>query len=298
VLTTKSRNKRIDRDIFGVRLLLQQLIVQSEVPSEEATEFNNFLDQEADLLAIESAFAQITDPDKLDDIERQLEHLHARITEEGFVEGETYAAALSDEVEEHLIHPLLRRILDKGSYKEKHYHFVSFLWSQLEPHQKDDLLAQLSDAFDAELPSGNWAPYIRILKPLGSDAWNGLRKASRIRLESLICNDILAGRKDIFSYKEVNGGALGTYALSFWPVFDAPEKLARNLIALLNQNWYTQNYVGAFFVRTIPKLANKTSMEDEFIDALKVACRNDARLIKTKIGQFPVEWQEQIRDEA
>ena len=71
--------------------------------------------------------------------------------------------------------------------------------------------------------------------------------------------------------------------------------MADNLVSLLRQNWYTQNYVGSFFFRQIPAIARATKKRAEFIKAIQVAISNDARLIVKKLDELPDDWVAEIQ---
>lgn len=294
-LTTEKRETKLKRDLLSLRLLLQLLIKDSELDPAEATEFNNLIEVNADIDDIESAFRKIVTPENVQDNARVVEHIFARVTEEGFVEGPEYAEALVEETPSSAMLPLLKRLVSEKGYESKHRDYVELVWSHLENDEKTLFLQHLGTSIDQETPKGRYWPNLRLLCALGKEAWNGLPLRVRIRLEGLIVKDVLAGHKDIHSAKAVSGGALGTYARSLWRRFRKPEELADNLISLLRQNWYTQNYVGEYFINSVPEIARVTKRRDEFIKALRVAVANDARLIVRKIDNLPDDWVEEIQ---
>src|SRR5690242_2168242 len=59
LLNSASKQARIRRDLISVRLIVQQLIVNSELTASSATEFNNQLDVDASIQDIEDAFHAI-----------------------------------------------------------------------------------------------------------------------------------------------------------------------------------------------------------------------------------------------
>lgn len=293
-LSTEKRSTRLRKDLLSLRLLIQQLIIHSELDSAEATEFNYLLESDAALEDIRSAFLKIIHPESTDTAERALEHAFTRLTEEAFVEGPEYAAALSDETENGIIVSLLQRLAKSNSYETRQHHYVELLWDRLEDEQKKQVAQEVGIILEAEMPKGRWWHSLRLLNAFGREGWGALSARMRFKLEGLIVKDVLAGHKDIHSTKAVNGGALGTYASALWRRFSRPELLAENLISLLRQNWYTQNYVGEFFFKQIPEIARATGKRDEFISALRVAVANDARLISRKIDDLPDDWIAEI----
>ena len=294
-ISTETKKARLKRDLLSLRLLLQQIIIESELDSEEATEFNNLLDANASIGDIEAAFLKIVSPANSQSQARVLRHAFARLIDQDFVEGEDYAEALAETVEPSVRLPLLKLLATEKAYESKHAHYVQLLYSKLSAAAKKDFLTTLSEVIDAETPKGKWWPGLRLLSLLGTEAWNGLTPLVRLRVESLIVKDVLAGHKDIHSAVSASGGKLGTYALSLWRHFKKPEILADNLVSLLRQNWYTQNYVGSFFFRQIPAIARATKKRAEFIKAIQVAISNDARLIVKKLDELPDDWVAEIQ---
>lgn len=296
-ISTEKRSTRVRKDLLSLRIMLQQLIIHSELDSAEATEFNNLLESDSTIEDIGKAFMEILSAENSESDDRATDHAYARLTEEDFVEGKDYADALSEETPEVVLLPVLKRLVADNSYEPRHQHYVELLWNRLPAGGRAELLQELGVALDAELPKGRWWPSLRLVALLGASGWEGMSARIRIRVEGLVVKDVLAGHKDIHSVKAVSGGVLGTYASSLWRRFSRPDILADNLISLLRQNWYTQNYVGEFFLRHIPAIARTTGKREEFIHAIKAAVANDARLIVRKIDELPDDWVEDIRSE-
>lgn len=295
-LSTENKESRLRRDLVNLRLLLQQVIVHSELDPAEATEFNNLLDVDTTCDQMRDAFLQIVSPENAEDESRAVQHSFGRLTEAGFVDGEAYAAALDEETLQPSILPLLKKVAGEKIYEPKHRHYIQAIWARLPVEQRTELLTYLSSILDAEVPKGRWAPGLRLLAILGPDSWKGLSKVMQIKLEGLIIKDTLAGHTDIHSAKALSGGALGTYAISFWRHFKDQKVLAENLISLLRPSWYTQNYVGSFFMKIIPHIAEATNTRADFISAFRIAVSNDARLIKNKLEELPADWVAEIRN--
>lgn len=293
-LSTEKSSTRLRKDIISLRLILQQLIIHSDLDSAEATEFNNLLESDSTMVDVEAAFLQIFSPSISQSDDRAIEHAYARLTEEDFVEGEEYAEALLEETPDDVILPILKRLVVQNDYEIRQEYYVAMLWERLGSAARNEVALELGEIIEKNIPKGKWAPSIRLLKLLGKDGWARISLRIRIKIEGAIVKDVLAGNKDIHSAKVVSGGVLGTYASSLWPRFSKPDVLADNLISLLNQSWFTQNYVGEFFFRKIPAIARATGKRAEFIKAIKVAVSNDARLIVQKIDQLPDDWVEEI----
>lgn len=292
-LSTEDRAKRVQRDLLSLRIILQQIILHSELNSAEATEFNNLIEADATVGDIDDAFVRIFSPAT---DERAVDNAYTHLIDEDFIEGEEYAAALSDETPDSAILPLLKKVVSENNYKPAQQDYIAMLWERLKPPARSELIQELGKSLDANVPKGDWPPAVRLLKICGEDGWSYLSTRVRIKVETAIVKDVLAGNKDIHSVKNVSGGALGTYASSLWRRFSKPEVLADNLITLLYQNWFTQNYVAGFFLRSIPAISRATGKRAEFIKAIRAAVANDARLIVSKIDEvLPDDWVEEIR---
>lgn len=294
-LSTESRESRLKRDLLSLRLLIQELIVNSEMDSAEATEFNNLLESHSQIPDIRLALKQITATDDPARSQRELDHAFSRVIDVDFVESEAYATALADETLDHVLVPLLKRVASENVYDPKHRSYLLALWARLDQQQRADILSVLSVTVDKETPKGKWWPGLRMMAALRTEGWNGMSRLVQLRLEGLIVKDVLAGHTDVYSAKKLSGGSLGTYAGSLWPNFSSPGVLADNLLSMLRQSWYTQNYVASFFLFAIPGLAEKTGKRAEFIDAVKYAISNDARIVVNKLDDLPDDWVTEIR---
>lgn len=294
-LSTESRASRLKRDLLSLRLLIQELILHSELDAAEATEFNNLLEANSQISDIRAALSAITQQDDPDRRSRILEHAFARFVDADFVDSESYAAALAEETPDFSIVPLLKRVIHENVYDYKHRNYLLALWSRLNAQQRTEVLLSASAVLDKETPKGKWWPALRIVSSLRSEGWNGLSRLVQLRLEGLITKDVLAGHSDIFGVKKLSGGTLGTYATSLWRNFANPAGLADNLITMLRQSWYTQNYVGNFFMKAIPFIAEATNKREEFIKAFRYAVSNDARIVVNKIDELPSDWVSEIR---
>jgi tRNA A-37 threonylcarbamoyl transferase component Bud32 len=297
-LSTSSRKARRKRDITSLRLLLQQLILHSEFDWAEATAFNNLLDTNASIAEIKAAFLQVTDPKTQVDTARLLDHAFARMTDGGFVEGLTFASLLADATPAVITFSLLKKIVEERAYISAHREYVEALWSRLSSSQRAEFVSHLDSALDKEMPRGKWWPLLRMLRPLRKQGWDGLRPLTRMRIEKMVVRDVLAGYKDIYRDMLGSGGNLGTHARYLWRYFADPGALADNIISLLQQSWYTQNYVGEYFLPILPALAKTTGRTQQIVAAVASAVRNDARIVVNKLDKLPEEWVSQIKGEA
>ncbi len=295
ILSSGSREAVLKRDLLDLRFLLRRIIFHSELDAAEATEFDNLLDEQSSTEEIKQAFLRVTDPANLADTERVLDHAFRRLTDGGFVESDTYASALVHETPRAITLLLLRKVIDLNVYDYKHRAYLKALWDRMPSEERSEFLRYLSAALDGQVPNGRWWPLVKMLPTLGREGWDGLPVLSRLRLEHLIIKDVLAGYKDVHQVISSSSGALGTHAVSLWRRFSNPGALADNIMSLLHQNWYTQNYIASFFLPIIPALAEATGKTEEMIVALASAVRNDAKVVVSKLDELPQEWVVRIR---
>jgi serine/threonine protein kinase len=133
MLSSGSREIRLRRDRTNLRLLLQQIIVHSELGAEEATEFNNMIDETASATQIKDSFLKIASAANHSDRVRLLDHAYGRVIDGGFAEGDAYAEALLGETPIGVTLPLLKRIVEEKSY---HPNYAQGAKLSLPAHQK------------------------------------------------------------------------------------------------------------------------------------------------------------------
>jgi serine/threonine protein kinase len=296
-LTTQSQKERRRRDLVSLRLILQDLLCYSELDPGERTEFNNLLHTSSDIAAIRLAFDDVTSPDSTHDAQRLLDHAFRRVTDENFVEGDKYASALKDETPRTIVLPLLKKLIEERQFAPKHRAYVRALWSTLTEDEIAEIVQILNVRLEEDTPNGNWCPNLRLVARLGKELWHRLSPAIRIKLESMITNDILSGRYDIYG-GATRSGSLGTYVNTLWPVFSNPEAVIDNIESMLHQGWYTQNYIAKNFLATLPKIAHKPEDRARLIDALAVAVRNDAKIVVDRLSELPDDWVKEVEKQS
>lgn len=275
--------------------MLQELIYRIPGGTVDAAAFNSRLDANADLSQIRSAFLGIFEPRNQAQDAMILENVYARLTDPNFVKSVEYAVALDEETPKSIIKGLLEKLVLDKSFIYDHGNFLRIIWARLSDGERKQFAVTLGQEIEGQVPTGRWFPLVRMLQTLGSGAWVLLPRVTQIRLESMITKDVLAGYKDVFNVTAKGGGALGTYAVNLWPNFSNLRQLALNLISMLHQSWYTQNYVATHFkFSELVKIAEKTGTRGEFIQALASAIRNDAKVVKAKLADLPDDWRAEL----
>lgn len=294
LLSTAPRDARLRRDVLSLRVLLYEVLFHSDLDPGDAVEFNTGLGSNASLEDIAAAFQASVDPARRLNLSTLVDHAAARVRDEGFVEGDQYAKAMGDETPTEITEPLLLRLIADATVVFRHRPYLRLLWERLSADQRQRVAAALASALDREVPRGRWSPHLNMLAAFGKSGWESLPATTRLRLESLIVNDILAGHHDIYGPTVGNPGTLGTFAKSLWPYFANRDALVDNLAAKLNQGWYGQNYVGKQFMKSLPLIADTDSRRKLIIDGLAEAVRNDAKVVIRELTALPDDWQREI----
>lgn len=294
LLSTASRETRVNRDLLNLRLLLQQLLLHSDLDPDEAGDFNAGLGGTPTIQDIESAFVTATDPARIDDTATSLTHVYNRLLDDGFVEGPAYASAMANETPDAIVSPLFYQLIAERSATHKHRDYIRLLWARIPSAEQKTILAELSSSIESETPKGRWPPLLSLLAALGPEGWAGLSDVVRLRLEGQITTDILAGRYDIYGRLLGNPGALGTWLKSFWPFFVNKDRVTENIAALLRQDWYTQNYVGKHFMYLLPFLGDTPARREQIIKGLRSAVSNDAKIVISELSKLPPDWQSEV----
>ena len=63
---------------------------------------------------------------------------------------------------------------------------------------------------------------------------------------------------------------------------------------MLRQGWYTQNYVGEYFMPVLAYIADSAESRRQLIEGLATAVRNDARVVVQRLDTLPTDWREAI----
>lgn len=288
-LSTMSRETRMAWDCRNARMLLQDVLINSEIDVAQANSFGIGLSLNSSLDEIRDAFATAISLNPPSD--EQIAFHYGRFDDDSFVKGKNYADALSDETPDAAILPLLLRAIELRRMTSERTDYVKNLWDRLSDAQRARVLDVLSTAFNAEVPNGRWSPLMRLLDAFGASQWRNLNRLTRLRLEGLVVNDILNGRFDYYAVPPIKSGHLGTWANIFGRYFEDSAQLIEALTTLLNNNWDTQNYVGEYFIYVLPILARTADERDAVLSGLQTAIRNNAFLIKRRLSQLPLEWQ-------
>lgn len=285
---------RLD-DRNSLRALLTKLL--RSINPTQADVFTKSLTPESSLADIRQAFDSATDPKLIIDVPKLVEHYLKLFSEDSFSDSEEYAEALSEEIPDSVVLPLLEAMISNGGIPKKRTRFVDRLWKRLDVNGKRIIGAKLSEALTREVPDGSWPPLLRTLNAFGKTGWASLSKVCRLRLETALVDDIKKGYLDTYG-NHPERGQFGTWTVLFYSAFGKPEEVIDAIVPRLHGSWYTQNYIGESFMRFLPRLVKKPEDRQRLIKGLVSAVMNDAHRVRNNLGQLPDDWQAEINAEV
>ena len=220
----------------------------------------------------------------------------ARIYDVHFVENLEYAQALMAEVPKSEIISVFTNAFSNrshGDLNKVNYAFGALY--QLMTHEQMAEAAWIvgEDLRNAVDPS-EFANIFRLLK---QECWPLLPEDARMRSENVIIEACKSGIHDARNSRTT--GSLGSWGGRFGRYFSRRKELAEMLIIKLNGNWYSQNYVGKYFMYVLPAIV-PSSLIEEASEALAYATiGNEAIIVRNKllavVKDYPKEWRDAIR---
>jgi len=286
--TAQDIKRQTDRN--ALRSHLADLLTRISI--NEADVFSRSLSPESTLDDIHVAFIDATTVKEQLDIPSLVESAVARVSDPAFVDGDEYARALSEEIRNPVVRPLLEALIAKGMTLNTHRAFLAVLWDRLTPRDQEHICVDLSSAINREVPAGNFGPHLRMLAAFGSRGWSTLTKATSIRLENAITAELLSGR--YYAQTGVLRGPLGTWAKIFIDHFKNPGGIRDTVILLLRSGWDAQNYVGKHFMKFIPRLATTADERKALIESIGNAVADNAWTVIAGLDELPQDWRDEI----
>lgn len=220
-----------------------------------------------------------------------------RIYDPHFVPSEEYAQSLASQIPhskiiEVFLQAFERRADDKtGNIK---YAFEA-IYQVMPEEQLHQAIECIGENLRIETEATNIIRLFMLLKP---SAWSLLQNDVQIRIENMIIENCKTGTYDVFS--GVAKGMVGTWGNTFGRYFQRRDDLARALIFRLGNDWYTQNYVGKYFMYALPAIVTTDELIGEATDMLAYAALgNKAKVIRIKLLEvcpnYPARWKELLK---
>lgn len=220
-----------------------------------------------------------------------------RIYDPHFVPSEEYAQTLVSQVPANKILDVFLLAFERrseGKTKDIKYAFEA-LYQVMPEDQLMRAVEKIGDALRLETETASVATLFRLLKPI---AWSSLQADVRIRIENMIIEGCKTGTYDVYS--GIIKGSIGTWGNTFGRYFQRKDDLARTIISRLGSDWYTQNYVGQYFMYSLPAIVTDEDLIEEATDMLAYAALgNKAKVVRRKLIEvcqnYPAKWKEQLK---
>lgn len=174
--------------------------------------------------------------------------------------------------------------------------FFRALFQRMSEQQREGAARLVSESLRQTRKSADITSIIRFLRP---GMWPLLAADARARTEASIIASVSEGKRDVYA-GVTTGGGLGTWANTFGRHFDRKRDLVEAIRRLLYQDWYTQNYVGQYFMSLLPSLVDDAQQRDAICEGMAYAAFvNDARILRGRLleayPRYPEDWRNALQ---
>lgn len=228
-----------------------------------------------------------------------LEDFKKRIFDPLFVEKSEYAELLVAEIPQDELVNVAISILhdrDQGDANKLGY-FFDAIFNKAEIEQQQLVMKVFSNELkiaqsDSEI--------IGLIRFINSPLWAMIDEDTKLRIENRIISSVKEGYLVDGKCKK---GALGTWGNSLGQYFKLKRDLARALIDLLQPNWYTQNYVGEYYLAYLDTIVAGNHLIESCCENLAYATLgNNAKVLKAELSKYfsslPKKWRELYLEKA
>lgn len=228
-----------------------------------------------------------------------LDAFKKRIFDPLFVEKPEYAELLVSEIpSDELVNTAISILEErKQGDASKLEFFFDAVFNKAEEEQKQLIMKVFSNKLkntttDSEI--------IGIIRFINSNLWALLDDDCKLRIENRIIESV---KKGYYKDGRCENGVLGTWGNSLGQHFKLKFELASALIELLSPNWYTQNYVGQFYLPYLDSIVKGKHRITRCCDVLAYATLgNNAKVLKSEFSKyfssFPKEWRVKYLEKA
>ena len=182
----------------------------------------------------------------------------------------------------------------EGNGSEIKYVFHA-LYQKMTEANIAEVMSEISSALRNETETSDIAEIFRLFR---KDMWQLLDEDVRMRMENLIISACQKGRYNAFG--GLQAGGIGSWGNRYGKYFSQRKDLADILIRKLNNDWYTQNYVGKYYLRSLPVIIRGKTKREEAANALTYALLiNKANILRNQFkkvcSNYPERWKESLR---
>lgn len=228
-----------------------------------------------------------------------LDDFKKRIFDPLFVEKNEYAELLVAEIpQDELVNVTISILQDrKQGDKNKLCYFFDAVFNKAETEQQQLIMKVFSNELKTAQSDSD---IIDLIRYINSPLWLMIDEDTKLRIENRI---IASVREGYLVDDRCKKGALGTWGNSLGQHFKLKQDLAEALIELLTPNWYTQNYVGKYYLAYLDSIVTGYRHIDKCCENLAYATLgNNAKVLKAKLSEYfaylPKKWRELYLEKA
>jgi uncharacterized protein (TIGR02391 family) len=228
-----------------------------------------------------------------------LDEFKKRIFDPLFVEKSEYAELLVAEIpQDELVNVTISILQDRNQGDaQKLGYFFDAIFNKAEIEQQQLIMKVFSNELKTAQSDSEIIGLIRFINP---PLWSMIDEDTKLRIE----NRIIASVKEGYLIDGIcKKGALGTWGNSLGQYFKLKQDLARALIDLLQPNWYTQNYVGEYYLAYPDTIVTGDRLIENCCENLAYATLgNNAKILKAGLSKYfsslPKKWCELYIEKA
>lgn len=228
-----------------------------------------------------------------------LEDFKKRIFDPLFVEKSEYAELLVAEIpQDELVNVAISILQDRNQGDaEKLGYFFDAIFNKAEIEQQQRVMKVFSNELNIAQSDSE---IIGLIRFINSPLWSMVDEDTKLRIENRI---ILSVKEGYLIDGKCKKGVLGTWGNSLGQYFKLKRDLARALIDLLQPNWYTQNYVGEYYLAYLDTIVEGNRLIESCCENLAYATLgNNAKVLKAELSEYfsslPKKWRELYLEKA
>lgn len=221
-----------------------------------------------------------------------------RVFDPLFVEKTEYAELIVSEIpNEELVKTAISILHDRNQGNPTKLEiFFDAIFNKADTEQQQMILKDVSNELKRLTNSTEIVGLIRLIKP---KFWALLDDDCKLRIENRIIESV---REGFFKDGNCLKGSLGTWGRSRGQYFKLKNELADALIELLAQNWYTQNYVGQYYLSNLDSIVEGDKVSKCCENLAYATLGNNAKILRSQLSTYfsslPKKWREKYLEKA
>ena len=231
-------------------------------------------------------------------VDFDIEPIIIKILDSNFVKKKDYVDSILLDVPGNYLLPIFTRLFSERNTIEDDR--LSLVIKSIYKRMTVDDIEEATKIIGIEIMNYNKDDgyFSRIIKHIRPMQWGCLQNQAKLIAEEKIISSLKKGSFDFYT-GGVKTGILGTWGNSFGRYMERKKEVSETLIRLLEQDWYTQNYIAAFYMISMIFIIDDTDVP-EVCDKISYALMtNQAKLLRQKFldlcSTYPESWKEKLR---